>query len=82
MLKLGALKPRHILPRNLQYGVYRGGSRPEDLYTRIALGIEGTPMPALPMQPENSLGLTAADVWDLVNFLLSLPDQSDGGKKP
>ena len=82
MLKLGALKPRHILPRNLQYGVYRGGSRPEDLYTCIALGIEGTPMPALPMQPENPLGLTEADVWDLVNFLLSLPSQSDGGKNP
>ncbi len=77
MLQLGALKPRHILPRNLQLGVYRGGSRPEDLYTRIVLGIEGTPMPALPMQPANPLGLTEADVWDLVNFLLSLPDRGD-----
>lgn len=82
MLKLGALKPRHILPRNLQLGVYRGGSRPEDLYTRIVLGIEGTPMPALPMQPENPLGLTEADVWDLVNFLLSLPDQPTGATNP
>ncbi|MCC7338958.1 MAG: cytochrome c [Pirellulaceae bacterium] len=78
MLKLGALKPRHILPRNLQLGVYRGGSRPEDLYTRIALGIDGTPMPAIPMQPTNPLGLTESDVWDLVNFLLSLPEQTDG----
>jgi len=78
MLKLGALKPRHILPRNLQLGVYRGGSRPEDLYTRIVIGIEGTPMPAIPMQPTNPLGLTESDVWDLVNFLLSLPEQADG----
>ncbi len=78
MLKLGALKPRHILPRNLQLGVYRGGSRPEDLYTSIVLGIEGTPMPAIPMQPKNPLGLTESDVWDLVNFLLSLPEQAGG----
>ncbi|MEO8269759.1 MAG: cytochrome c [Aureliella sp.] len=81
MFKLGALKPRHILPRNLQLGVYHGGSLPEDLATRIMLGIEGTPMPALPMLPENPLGLTQADVWDLVNFLLSLPEQADGATK-
>ena len=72
MLELGALRPRHILPRNLQTGVYRGGSRPQDLYTRIVRGIEGTPMPAAPLQPEISTGLSQEDVWDLVNFLLSL----------
>ncbi len=76
MLELGALKPRHIQPRNLQRGIYRGGSRPEDLYLRIVRGIEGTPMPAAPMQPENPLGLSENDVWDLVNFLLNLPNQS------
>ncbi len=73
MLELGALKPRHILPRNLQTGVYRGGRRPEDLYTRIVRGIEGTPMPAAPLQPEIASGLSENDLWDLVNFLLSLP---------
>lgn len=77
MLALGALKPRHILPRNLQNGIYRGGSRPEDIYLRIVRGIEGTPMPAAPMQPENALGLTEADAWDLVNFVLSLPEHAD-----
>ena len=79
MRALGALKPRHIQPRNLQSGIYRGGSRPMDLYRRIALGIEGTPMPAVPLQPENAHGLTQRDVWDLVNFLLSLPSHSQGG---
>lgn len=74
LLKLGALKPRHILPRNLQSGVFRGGSRPQDLYTRIVRGIEGTPMPAAPLQPEISTGLSEQDIWDLVNFLLSLPN--------
>lgn len=81
MRALGALKPRHIEPRNLQSGIHRGGSRPEDLYRRIVLGIEGTPMPAVPLQPENALGLTERDVWDLVNFLLRLPSQSSEGSK-
>ena len=75
MLALGALRPRHILPRNLQSGIYRGGASPEDIVTRIVHGIEGTPMPAAPLQPENALGLKPDEVWDLVNFLLSLPTQ-------
>ena len=81
MRELGALQPRHIQPRNLQSGVYRGGGRPEDLYRRIVLGIEGTPMPAVPLQPDNPLGLSERDVWDLINFLLSLPSRSEGGNQ-
>lgn len=72
MLELGALKPRTILPRNLRQGHFRGGNQPGDLYTRIVCGIDGTPMPAAPMKPDNALGLTQAEVWDIVNFLLSL----------
>ncbi len=78
MLSLGALKPRNILPRNLRSGIARGGSRPEDLYLRIVCGIEGTPMPAAPMQPELTYGLSETDVWDLVNFLLSLRNNATG----
>jgi hypothetical protein len=78
LLAAGALKPRHILPRNLQLGVFRGGGKPADLYTRIVNGIEGTPMPAAPMKPANPQGLTSADVWDIVNFLLNLPDITQG----
>ncbi len=72
MLDLGALKPRNILPRNLRHGLFRGGDSPAELYTRIVCGIEGTPMPAVPVQPENPQGLSPTEVWDLVNFLLSL----------
>ncbi len=72
-LKLGALKPRNIIPRNLRSGMYRGGSQPVDLYMRIVLGIDGTTMPAAAMKPQNSLGLTESDVWDVVNYVLSLP---------
>ena len=73
MLELGALKPRNILPRNLRIGVYRGGSRPIDLYLRIAQGIDGTPMPAAAMKPANPQGMTEEEVWDIVNYVLSLP---------
>ncbi len=76
MLALGALKPRNILPRDLRSGIYRGGGRPLDLYYRIVHGIEGTPMPAIPLQPDNPLGLNTSQVWDLVNYLLSLPQES------
>ncbi len=75
LLKLGALKPSYILPRNLRNGVFRGGSKPSDLYLRIVNGIDGTPMPAAPLKPDNPLGLSTEEVWDLVNYLLSLPHQ-------
>lgn len=72
-LKLGALKPRNIVPRNLRSGMYRGGSQPVDIYMRIILGIDGTTMPAAAMKPNNPLGLTQNEVWDVVNYVLSLP---------
>ena len=71
MLELGALKPTNIFPRNLTLGVFHGGSSPEELYTRIVNGIEGTGMPAAPLKPANSQGLTNEEVWDLVNYLRS-----------
>ena len=43
---LGALPERHITPRNLRLGVYRGGRRPLDFYYRIHEGINAAPMPA------------------------------------
>lgn len=62
----GALAPRPILPRNLRSGVYRGGSRAEDIFRRIRYGIEGTPMPA-------SLTLSDDQVWALVAYVQHLP---------
>lgn len=64
---LGVQPPRNIIPRNLRAGVYRGGRTPGDLYLRIKLGIEGTPMPAAPTT------LTEEDIWSLVAFLQQLP---------
>ena len=65
-LDAGALPPRTIRPRNLNHKVYRGGSQPEDLYRRLANGIEGTPMPA-------SSALTPDETWALVAFLQAMP---------
>lgn len=71
----GAFRPRQIEPRNLQLGVFRGGGDPATLFRRIVCGIDGTPMPAAPLldQP-GATGLVARDVWDLVAYLLSLPN--------
>lgn len=77
MLDLGALKPRNAIPRNLTLGGFRGGSSPEELYLRIVNGIEGTPMPAAPVKPDNPQGLKNEEVWDLVNYLLSLGAVAD-----
>ena len=61
----GALKPRHISPRNLQLAIFRGGRRPENIYRRIANGIEGTPMPSAPT-------LSADEIWALVAYVKNM----------
>ncbi len=64
------LDPRPIRPRNLRTGVFRGGRRPVDLYLRIKNGIEGTPMPAAPAS-----GLSEDDIWSIVAYVRSLPQE-------
>lgn len=76
---LGMPTPRTIKPRNLRLGVYRGGMRPLDIYWRLRNGIEGSPMPAVTLKPEgdpNAKGLTENDIWDIVNYVQSLPYES------
>lgn len=63
-----------IKPRDLTRGIYRGGRRPIDLYRRISQGIKGTPMPATPAT------VTSEQVWDLVNYVLSVPFESSAPK--
>jgi mono/diheme cytochrome c family protein len=78
---VGALAPQHILPRNFRLGVFRGGSRPSDLYVRIHNGIAGTPMPAAPLKPDGAapddLRLNSDDLWHLVDYVLSLSSSRD-----
>ena len=56
---------------NLTAGVYKGGRRPLDLYWRLAKGINGAKMPA------HAGILTEEQIWDIVNFILALPDQPE-----
>ena len=78
-VSLGMLPPRTIRPRNLRQGIFRGGLRPIDIYWRMINGIEGTPMPALSTNvrkegdPPEAKKLNAEEIWDLVNYVQSLP---------
>ncbi len=66
----------HVVPpRNLTLGQYRGGRRPVDVFRRIYAGIKGTPMPAF-----GGTVLKDEEVWDIVNFVMSL--QFEGGNSP
>jgi hypothetical protein len=56
-----------IRPRDFSTGAFRGGSAGEDLYTRIAVGLAGTPMVAYPDEV-----LKPADRWALVHYIQSL----------
>jgi mono/diheme cytochrome c family protein len=75
--RLGGLKPRNIIPRNLRSGIFRGGRRPIDLYWRIVNGIDGSPMPAAMVKTNDAdpttKGLTSNDVWNIVDYVMALP---------
>ena len=60
-----------LKPRNLTQGQYRGGRRPIDLFRRMYAGIKGTPMPAF-----GGTALKDTELWDLVNYVMSLPYQA------
>jgi mono/diheme cytochrome c family protein len=50
------------VPRDLTSGVFKGGGDPHILFSRIRLGIPGTPMPATPT-------LSNAEMFDLINYV-------------
>lgn len=54
-------------PRNLTLGLFRGGRRPVDIYRRVHQGIAGSSM------PEGGKNLSPQEIWDLVNFVRTLP---------
>ena len=60
-----------IQPRNFHDGYFRGGRRPIDIYRRIKAGIKGTPMQAFGK-------LEDGEIWDLVNYVLSIPHLKNG----
>ena len=60
-------------PRNLTYGIYRGGRRPVDLFRRVHAGIKGTRMPSFK-------NLEHEKIWHIVNYVLSVPFESEPGR--
>jgi len=52
--------------RDFTTGVFRGGSRGEDLFRRIKCGVGGTPMPSFAAM------LSDEQIWNLVHFVQSL----------
>jgi hypothetical protein len=57
-------------PRDLTRGIFKSGRDARALFTRIRLGMPGSPMPSL--GPE----ISAAEIVDLAHFVLSLSDPS------
>jgi len=68
-----------ILPRDFSNGVFRGGSRPIDVYRRIYAGINGTPMPGLGEMkgPDGLPLLSGGDLWALVYYVRALAERAD-----
>jgi len=65
---------RNSIPRNLRKGVYRGGRRRIDVFWKIYAGIAGTPMPGLGPASAGATGtLTEQEMWNIVDYVLSLP---------
>ena len=79
MKELGALKPVIDSSRNLTLGAFRGGGAREDIYLRIVLGIEGSPMPAIARKVNDNPGITEDGIRDLVEFIYSLSDFNKHG---
>ena len=61
-------------PRNLTKGFsFRGGSKPEDIYTRITVGIPGTQMPSF-ADPVSKKRLTEDERWHVANYVASIDE--------
>lgn len=64
---------KKLWPRNLtQPWTFRGGSTARDIYTRITVGIQGTPMPSFASGPK---ALKNEDRWHVANYVVSIADK-------
>jgi len=55
-----------IASRNFTSGVYKGGGRASDLYTRVYAGLPGTPMPGF------GAAYKSDDLWNIVHYVQTL----------
>ena len=65
------LRPANLVSVAERGVFYKGGRRPLDLYWRIAKGINGAKMPA------HAGLLTDDQIWDVVNFVLAVPERPE-----
>jgi len=70
--RLFRLPIQRLRPRDFTRGVFRGGSRPEDICLRIHVGIKGTPMPAGGPAPGTAGALKPGQISDVANYVRSL----------
>jgi mono/diheme cytochrome c family protein len=74
---------RNAIPRNLRKGVYRGGRRRIDIFSRVHQGIAGTPMPGVGGASAGAPGtLTEEEIWNIVDYVLSLPYEPTSNPQP
>ena len=78
LARLYTLPIQELRPRNFREGTFRGGSRPEDLYWRIHVGIKGTAMPAAGPAPGAKGILTPEEIWHVVHYVGRL---AEGGRR-
>jgi DMSO reductase family type II enzyme heme b subunit len=65
-----------LWPRNLtKPWLFRAGSDPKDIYTRISAGISGTPMPSFD-DPQSKKKLSEEDKWHVVNYVTSIKNEA------
>ncbi len=62
---------QRLRPRDYTKGIFPGGDRPIDIYSRSHAGIKGTPMPAAGPMPGGDGVLTPEQIWDVVNYVRS-----------
>jgi mono/diheme cytochrome c family protein len=58
-----------IQPADFRTGQFKGGNSPEDIWTRVYAGLEGTPMPAF---GRNS---TADEIWAVTEYIMKFSAQ-------
>ncbi len=65
---------KRVWPRNLtQPWTFRISNKPKDIYTRVTVGIPGTPMPTF---TKGEKKLTNEERWHVANYVNSLADES------
>jgi len=74
LARLFTLPIQRLRARDFRQGAFHGGSRPEDVYRRIHVGIKGTPMPAAGPMPGSAGALTPEEIWHVVNYIRSLAE--------